>query len=396
MKLNRGSFALAAAGTLAVLGLTACGPQGGMTAGGAQHASMTGTSSSSGTSTTAPLPSAKAAAAQAPAAAAKTPEAAPTAPTAPATTSGVTAALRSVSGAQVLSVVRVGSGWEAATQAPKRLTFWTWSAGAWHQDGTAVIPEVFCATSCPAPKLTGALLPGADHATFLVDGGFTGDSTGQAFAFGRGAAGWARWVETDGVMRLVTAPATWSTGLEMSMRFTGGRLVVDSLWGSDNARVAPVLQHRFLRTYRADGSRLRLVADNVFHARTVTPGTVSAPPLPAGAPVDGTWAVRITGAEAGGEQLTVQSPAGGNSLRLGLAEQANITMLATTGAGVTGVTAPSWVFGLIYSGQVAGAADTFTASPYVKPAGVGAFAVDKTAQITVRGGVVTTLVVAGR
>lgn len=69
------------------------------------------------------------------------------------------------------------------------VTFWR-HASAWTQVGSSTYP--YDATFFPAPlaRMSGALLSGMAHATFIATGLFSGDGSGNAVAFTTGAKGW--------------------------------------------------------------------------------------------------------------------------------------------------------------------------------------------------------------
>ncbi len=93
-------------------------------------------------------------------------------------------------GTQVM--VRVGDGYEAATfDQVGHIAFWHDGADStqWRQVGSSRYPYV-PQVGAPHASARAAVLTGMAHATFVVSGYFTGDSSGNAVAFTTGAKGW--------------------------------------------------------------------------------------------------------------------------------------------------------------------------------------------------------------
>lgn len=94
---------------------------------------------------------------------------------------------------QVTAPVAVPGGYEAAAwDTTGRVTFWKWARSdrTWRQVGRSTYPELPATYGTPRITVTGALLKGMSHATFIVSGQFSGDGTGNFIAFTDGRLGW--------------------------------------------------------------------------------------------------------------------------------------------------------------------------------------------------------------
>ncbi len=131
-----------------------------------------------------------------------------------------------VDGARVL--VRVSGGYEAATyDQDGHIAFWRnpLASTAWKQVGLSAYPVV---PDIGPPRATaqGRQLSGMRHATFIVHGIFTGDSSGNAVAFTTGSKGWgAIKAEPSGRIGSSGRPiGKDQVGLSYDFAFRGGRL----------------------------------------------------------------------------------------------------------------------------------------------------------------------------
>jgi len=79
---------------------------------------------------------------------------------------------------------------EAATyDQAGHVTFWRYST-SWLRAGTSSYPYDRAFVGRPSAVITGAVLTGMTHATFIARGFFSGDGSGNAVAFTTGAKGW--------------------------------------------------------------------------------------------------------------------------------------------------------------------------------------------------------------
>ncbi len=129
--------------------------------------------------------------------------------------------------AQVL--VAVPGGYEAASYDQLgQIQFWRNSGStlSWQQLGASRYPYAPSLGAPPDARATGALLQGMQHATFIVTGVFTGDSSGNAVAFTTGANGWGVIkAEPDGNIGPSGAPVgADGLGLSYGFAFAGGTL----------------------------------------------------------------------------------------------------------------------------------------------------------------------------
>lgn len=89
-------------------------------------------------------------------------------------------------------IVRVPGGYEAATYDQSgNIQFWhePTTSIRWTQVGRSTYPDIQ-QVGPPEARVRGALLLGMRHATFIMDGNFTGDASGNAVAFTTGTHGW--------------------------------------------------------------------------------------------------------------------------------------------------------------------------------------------------------------
>ena len=154
---------------------------------------------------------------------------------APPSPAHATAALAKLARTTVPSVVALPDGYDAATYDQKgHLDFWEQhGTGPWRETGRCRYqllpgngpPYIF--------KVTGKRLAGMAQATFVANGEFTGDTSGDYIAFAKGRHGWGAVVPTaNGAL----APAGCSTydgvmGERRTEGFSGGKLeTVDAPW----------------------------------------------------------------------------------------------------------------------------------------------------------------------
>lgn len=312
------------------------------------------------------------------------------------------------------AVVRVGDHWEGATLGSgDRVIFWKSDGTSWDKVNASSHLPVF-SPNAGKPSVDGALLPGADHATFLVTGAFTGNSTGSALSYGHADGGWSLiTAQPDGSL----APSGHGIhrlgehGLELNIVFTQKGLKTLSMW-SPTSRAPNALQasEPTVRYWKASGNRLTMTGSNQVEAKHESvspPRHVSVPPKADHLP-DGTWAVRLLDFERrkphdiavglrpqkahacmSGSGLCF-SPAGkAQSLRMG--PQTDTTVLAhSPGTQLRHITAPGWAFALVEgddSGKVQLSGVFTQGAPWVVSSDVATTAVPRDyALITVEDG----------
>ncbi len=120
-------------------------------------------------------------------------------PSAGASVALLRAQLAALAPGRALTLVRVGAGWEAAAYDQNyQISFWRHTS-SWTRIGASTYPKLPAAYGPPDTVLTGAVLTGMAHATFVAEGIFTGDGSGNAVAYTDGPHGWgAIKAEADG------------------------------------------------------------------------------------------------------------------------------------------------------------------------------------------------------
>ncbi len=307
-----------------------------------------------------------------------------------------TTSLAARSGFARPSVVRAGSGYEAATVSGSTgVTFWTGDGRTWRPAGSSTHPAIQDGATEPI-KIAGARLAGADHAMFVLEGSFTGDGTGQALAYGRTGSAWSTYAAAPDSSLAPSGHGmpllSGGNGLELSMSFNGGRFRTSSLWArSSTASYAEQTSHPIVRTWRASGARLLKVSDNVLTARSA-----AAPTLPnvgatryAGTGLaDGAWPVVIDSVDTDGT-LTVRparttgcaAPEGfcvdpsARTVRIGVPASMVTTVPSWRGQTPGYVTAPGWMLQQLAASATQGEAPPDVSglragSSYVVPASV--------------------------
>jgi hypothetical protein len=151
-------------------------------------------------------------------------------------------------------LVSVRGTFEAATyDQAGHVTFWR-ATSSWVRAGASTYPYD-AAFQRPAAKLTGALLTGMTHATFIATGYFSGDGSGNAVAFTTGAKGWgAIKAEKNGNIGPSGRGVGYSAiGLANEFAFVGGLLMT-----ADCSDVGPTADcgglHRVIKYWRWAGS----------------------------------------------------------------------------------------------------------------------------------------------
>lgn len=253
------------------------------------------------------------------------------------------------------AVVQVSSGvYEAASwDAKGNVWFWRTAGQGWHKIGSSRYPTL------PGPgggrtKIASTILPGMQHAMYLADGVFTGDSSGNDIAFAASPAG--RWgtVAPQGDSLVPTGkPATDNTtpGIWRAARFTGGKLrttVGNPFTANATASTYPLITDW---SWRQSGTFVRS-SSNAFTSQVVAaPNPAAATPL-TGCPTamqDGTYLGRVRASLPAGDvpysTVTVRfrSSKGTDFCTVRVPANTPVTTPATTSAGAGWVTVPTWM-----------------------------------------------------
>lgn len=185
------------------------------------------------------------------------------------------------------AVVRVGSTYEAATLAKKdRVVFWRMRQSTWTRDGWSTHPSTYEGARGVKGTVTGHLLPGADHAIFIVSGAYTGAGlVADTLAYGHSSGRWSMFLaQPDSSLK------PWGhgsrrdgMGRELDIWVKGGHLHTASAWvPGSRASSATQGTYPILRTWRAKGDRLVMTGDNRQVAKEATMASYGkhAQPLP--------------------------------------------------------------------------------------------------------------------
>ncbi|TWP36207.1 hypothetical protein [Leekyejoonella antrihumi] len=323
-------------------------------------------------------------------------------------------ALMQKSGSLHPAIVRLGSGYEAATLGQGNdVVFWSSTGRTWTRNGTSTRLPVHSGNHGQV-TVAGSLLPGAKHATFVVTGAFTGDGTGGALAYGHGPRGWSLiTARPDGSLAPSGhgADRLGENGLELNISLTPSGLTTYSMWSPrSSAAFAMQTGRPTIRRWKASGSTLQLTGSNVVtaNATEVTlPNPFPAPPGTSSLP-DGTWAARLITAKQSGNTISMRvQPEKGRNCMSGagvcftaVGPRVSLTMdaysptsvLATNSHGqLKHLTAPGWAFTAVEDGASIPLSTYFTdGAPWVVPASLATTSVPSPhALLQVRDGTVT-------
>jgi hypothetical protein len=142
-------------------------------------------------------------------------------------------AVRTPGDSRTIVALRAG-GYEAAVyDKAGHIDFYRYVGGAWHEGGRSSYPRIGPEPSETAlGEVQGAELSGMANATFIAFGPFTGDSTGDAIAFGYGPRGWGTLAWEPGNILVPTGHGSTDNetpGIYFEEAFVGGQLTTTAL-----------------------------------------------------------------------------------------------------------------------------------------------------------------------
>jgi hypothetical protein len=195
------------------------------------------------------------------------------------------------------SLVAVPGGYEAATwDQLGDIDFWKLTgAGPWVELRRSTYPILGSASQNPPDaSATGTLLSGMSDATFILDGTFSGDGTGNAVVYGPGPDGYGA-LSQENTSLASTGQGASGTGFDyFQALFQNGELVTEQNSGAfDNAFGAgfPIVMN-----WHWNGQSFVSAGNNVVTAQAASAPPLNAQPIPSASPSNGVYAVEIIGA----------------------------------------------------------------------------------------------------
>jgi hypothetical protein len=209
------------------------------------------------------------------------------------TTAQASASLQSRTRGRELAVVPVRQAFEAvAYDQYGHLGFWSDASGSWVLQASRTYQTVDADYSGQDVTVTGLLLPEMSDATFLVHSqGFSGDGSGDADVYARGASGWGDVIQKG----LNLMPTGRSAGVQGAFldawlsTASGLQTAVES--GALGNSGAPLIDD-----WKWTDGRFALSANNTVTATLEASPKASAPALPWETPRTGTYGVILGGA----------------------------------------------------------------------------------------------------
>ena len=184
----------------------------------------------------------------------------------------------------VTASVAVTGGYEAAAWGKTgRVTFWKWTNASrtWDQVGASTYPMLPQPFGTPHTTITGALLTGMSDATFIANGLFSGDGTGNFIAFTNGPRGWGTIAPgPDGTLIPTGNKSTNNTtpGNSYTELFHDGHLEISE---PGNLPFGPNGEEwQVERTYAWSAGALHQISTTQFTAALALPLPATAPPFP--------------------------------------------------------------------------------------------------------------------
>jgi hypothetical protein len=173
-----------------------------------------------------------------------------------ATPAQVAATLTAVTPGMARVIVAISGGdYEAAVyDKAGHIDFWKYSGSKWAEVGRSSYPRIQQGpTTTTLETVVGRQLTGMADATFITTGGFTGDSTGNALAFGRGPRGWGTIALEPGNVLVPTGNGSTNNdtpGIFFNEDFFGGQLetIVENSHSSTATGPSSLLSHTGLGT----------------------------------------------------------------------------------------------------------------------------------------------------
>jgi hypothetical protein len=264
----------------------------------------------------------------------------------------------------VTAPVAVPGGYEAAAwNETGRVTFWKWTNASrtWDQVGASTYPVLPRSFGTPSTTITGALLTGMSDATFIANGSFSGDGTGNFIAFTIGPRGWG--IIAPGPVGTLIPTGNKSTdnttpGNSYTELFHGGYLEISEpgyLPFGPNGE-----EWQVERTYAWSAGAFHQISTTQFTAVLASPLPATAPPFPTASCQEvrsGTYknlAVSATTTFAGGRSLArpylptsvvlhVQGDGPVGRCDFTVTPDFPVVISAATASGTTWITAPAWV-----------------------------------------------------
>lgn len=268
----------------------------------------------------------------------------------------VTSSLAGLTPGQGNSVVPVPGGYEAATwDSQSHIQFWRFTGqGPWSQVGQSSYPIV--GTEPATATITGALLSGMTDATFIAQGYFSGDGTGNDIAFGNGPKGWGTLVPGPNQSLVPTGHGSTDNttpGNSYLERFSDGGIQESepgSLPFGPNGE-----EWQVIHDYHWNGDALVQASSTAFTASAAQapqPSPINVTTCPA-APPDGTYTDFFAGVsttfnqtqqltEPSNVTVTIQGDGPSPACTFTVAPNFPVTIGATTNAGQAWITCPAW------------------------------------------------------
>jgi hypothetical protein len=212
----------------------------------------------------------------------------------------IAATLTAVTPGMARVIVAISGGdYEAAVyDKAGHIDFWKYSGSKWAEVGRSSYPRVQQGpTSTTLETVVGRQLTGMADATFITTGGFTGDSTGNALAFGRGPRGWGTIALKPGNVLVPTGNGSTNNetpGIFFNEDFYGGRLetIVENPYFS----TATGPEFPLITYWSWDNAASHFVdtRDNLFVSQIVAPApNAPTPPACPKTPLSGTYQVFV-------------------------------------------------------------------------------------------------------
>lgn len=249
---------------------------------------------------------------------------------------------------QVTSGVHEAASWDAKGN----VWFWRTAGQGWHKIGSSRYPTLPGSPGGAQTRIASTILPGMQHAVYLADGVFTGDSSGNDIAFAATSSGKWGTVAPQGDSLVPTGkPATDNTtpGIWRDARFTSGRM--RTTVGNPFTANAAASTYPLITDWSWKSGKFVESSSNGFVSGSVSAPRTSGDPLrdcPTAMP-DGSYFGGVVGAlpSGGAPYSTVAmkfwDPNGGSFCTVQVSANTPVTTPATTTSGASWVTVPAWM-----------------------------------------------------